>query len=150
MTSIRKYVESDFSSISEIYALCKLDELKYEDKEFEFIALADDRKRLDRLNKSDVYVYEDNNIIAYVAYCDDEITALFVHPDHRRKGIAKQLLEFILAKTPAAVNLNVARSNWPAKTLYSRYGFKDVCEFETSYNGVTVIANTMERCGEYN
>ncbi|MCH2038853.1 MAG: GNAT family N-acetyltransferase [Rickettsiales bacterium] len=143
--SIRPYTEKDFPSILSIYAKSKLDELRFENKVFTLLPLDQDQQRLQKLLQSTIYVYEsDSNVIAYTAFTQSEITALFISPDYRGKGIGKELLEFVLKKLSGNITLNIAKSNKPAKQLYEQYGFKVIDEFKTEYNGVNVMANTME------
>lgn len=69
----------------------------------------------------------------------------FCLPSARGKGIGKRLLEFMLLKVTGTVSLYVAKTNYPAKSLYSNFGFIITDEFETKYNCVTVLANKMVR-----
>lgn len=152
---IRKLIETDYPAILHIYALSKLDELRFEKEEFKLLPLDQDEKRFKALRESVVYVLEDerplgdkalsedNKVIAYGALCGSEIRALFVHPAARGKGAGKVLLEFLLSNITGAANLYIAKTNSPARRLYERYGFKIVSEFQTEYNGVPVLANEM-------
>lgn len=141
--NIRKFKEDDFKSILDVYAASKLDELKNEKIVFELLPLEKDTKRLKQLQKSDIYVCEEDGIIGYAAHCGPEISALFVHPRGRRKGIGECLLKFILSVINGPAELYVAKSNTPAKELYKKYDFKIAEEFETDYNGIPVLANKM-------
>jgi len=140
---IRPAKKSDFPAILEIYSKSKLDELKNESLIFELLPLDQDKARLSELNRSNVYVFEDNDVIAYGGFSEQEITALFVHPQRRGKGIGKQLLTFLLSKIEGEASLYVAKTNTSAKRLYQTLGFAIVDEFETSYNGIPVLANKM-------
>jgi [ribosomal protein S18]-alanine N-acetyltransferase len=65
-------------------------------------------------------------------YVADEVHTLnlAVHPDYRRLGIARRLMEEVLLKAGAegikTVNLEVRRSNLPAISLYRCLGFCQV------------------------
>ena len=143
--SIRKYIQSDKNKILDIYAQSKLDELKFEQIEFELLPLENDEKRLGKLIESDIYVFVENDVVAYSAHFGEEIRGLFVHPSCRRKGIGHKLFEFILSKISDNAFLYVASSNKPAINLYRKYGFEIIEEFITSYNGVDVKAVKMEQ-----
>ncbi len=142
--SIRQFLENDFPAIKDIYARSKLDELRFENQTFQLLPLERDARRLAELRESDIFVYEvDSRVVAYGALFKSEVRALFVHPDVRGLGIGRSLLEFLLSKIVRSANLYVAKNNAPAKKFYRAYGFFDVEEFETSYNGVSVYANKM-------
>lgn len=143
--NIRPRRQGDYSEILEIYALSKLDELKFEENHFDLIPLNEDSKRLARFEESDVFVYDEGQVIGFVAQFGAEISSLFVHPKARGRGIGKCLLEYVLQQISGTATLHVAKSNIVAKSLYERYGFEIVCEFEASYAGVSVAANTMKR-----
>jgi len=147
--SIRKFVENDRKVIFDIYAQSKLDELKHEAIEFKLLPLEQDKSRLNQLNESDIYVYEENGVVGYGAHYDSVIRALFVLPKYRGKGIGEKLLEYILSKISGVATLYVAASNNPAISLYEKYGFRIINEFETSYNKTEVRAVQMEQVSEY-
>ena len=95
--------------------------------------------------ESAIYVFETDTVVAYGAVFGSENRGLFVHSAHPSKGVGKSLLKYLLALIDGPAILLVAKSNAPANGLYSNCGFSVVKEFETSYNGVAVLANTMLR-----
>ena len=141
--TIRPFQPGDFEAIADIYSLSKLDELRFEDEQFEFLPLERDHKRLSGLMESQIFVCELGGVIGYGAVCGKEIRALFVHPQARWKGVGSSLLAHLLAKVELPARLYVAKSNAPAKILYQRYGFAVTREFQTDYNGKPVSANEM-------
>ncbi len=147
MKKIRPYRDNDLSSILEIYAVSKMDELKHEKHKFEFLPLMLDKVRREKLFESKIFVFEDKSIVGYCAFFDHEIRAIYVMPSRRSEGIGKQMLEFLLSSINGNLFLFVAKSNIQAKQLYQKHGFKIVDEFETKYNGVEVLANKMEKIG---
>lgn len=142
---IRPSHKNDFPTILDIYEKSKMDELIYEQQKFEFLPLTEDPKRLTELQESDIYVYEENEIVGYGALFGSEIRALFVYPHCRGKGIGKRLLIHLLSLIEGSAALYVAKTNAPAKNLYESFGFESVDEFETTYNCVPVLANKMVR-----
>lgn len=143
--NIRKYNQKDYSRVLEIYANSKLDELRFENEPFKFLPLEQDSKRLNQFKESDVYVYEDGEILGYGAVKESEITALFVDSNARARGLGKLILEYLLSKVSSQAILYIAKSNTPAKKLYELYGFRIAEEFEAEYNGKSVAANKMIR-----
>lgn len=143
--NIRTFQDSDVDAISEIYSLSKLDELRYEDDRFELLPLEKDEKRLQELMESRIFVYDDGVILGYGAVFENDIRALFVHPQSRGRGIGKSLLEYLISQAGNSATLYVAKSNAPAKAMYQKYGFTVTNEFEAFYNGKPVMANEMVR-----
>ena len=143
--SIRKYKADDFPIVSEIYASSKLDEVINEDSEFTLIPLEKDDKRLSILMASDIYVYDEQGILGYGAHDGPEITALYVHPRHRGRGVGITLLKYLLSKIPQQAYLYVAKSNTLAIGIYQKFGFEIIEEFQVIYNGVPVLANKLIR-----
>ena len=142
--TIRAYKESDFQAIESIYASCKLDEFEFEEREFELLPLQIDTRRLAVFRQSTVYVYDDNGVIGYGAISGLEISALFVHPSDRGKGVGKKLLSFLVSVAREPVSLYVVKSNRTARSMYEKAGFSVVGEFATEYNGIPVTACKME------
>ena len=143
MSNIRSATPDDLTEILNIYASSKLDELRYEEKEFNLLPLDKDPKRWDEFEESNAYVYDVGSVLGYGAICGGEIRALYVSPSARGKGVGKALLEYFLERMSGNVILYIAVSNVPAKGLYEKYGFEVVEEFKTHYNGVSVLAAKM-------
>lgn len=79
-----------------------------------------------------IVIEENDEIIGYggVWYIMDEghITNVAIHPEHRKKGLGKTLVDGMMkAAKKAEINhmtLEVRKSNLPAITLYERMGFE--------------------------
>jgi len=79
-------------------------------------------------------IYQQKNVVGYLIAClcekgkRAEILRIAVHPDHRGKGIAKELLETSFRIFPEdtieEVSLHVDSSNRSAVKLYEKLGFK--------------------------
>jgi ribosomal protein S18 acetylase RimI-like enzyme len=93
---------------------------------------------LERPSRANLFLgaFEDNRLIAIAGLvCDDlrktkhagSVTSLFVHPDQRRRGIGRRLLENLLAEAVRAglrsVRLEVVAENKAAIALYESLGF---------------------------
>jgi ribosomal-protein-alanine N-acetyltransferase len=67
---------------------------------------------------------------AWLVVDELHITAVAVHPDHRRLGLARRVLEALLRLASQAgaerATLEVSSANAPAKALYASLGFKEV------------------------
>lgn len=69
---------------------------------------------------------------------DDEVLILHllaIHPDHRHKGLAKQLLNIVIEDNNdfKAIRLDVVKGNKAASDLYQSIGFKYIGEHEVHY-----------------
>lgn len=142
---IREYKEADFAAIVDIYAASKLDELRFEPQKFRLIPLNLDPQRLASFHESELVVYEEERVSAYLGTHLNHIRSIFVLPTYRGKGIGRQLLEHAIAHAKGELSLDVVKSNVIAKNLYSNYGFKIVNEFVGSFDGMPVVVNTMAR-----
>ena len=91
-------------------------------------------------------VWDDNGVGGFIIYsliCGEaEVYDLATAPEYRRKGVATDLLAYILEDAEAAF-LEVRRSNAPAIGLYQKCGFKITGERKGYYdNGEDAL--TME------
>ncbi len=98
------------------------------------------------------YVYEQDGRI--VGYCnlrvlagEGEIQRIAVHPDSRRLGIGRILMDAMLSyasdKKVYAVSLEVRESNLPARNLYESYGFAKEAVRKAYYHNPTEDAVMM-------
>jgi len=87
-------------------------------------------------NKLSLWLVADENdtILGYVGSQTvlgwTDMMNIAVHPDHRRKGIAAQLVthleKALKARESTCLTLEVRKSNEPAKALYGKLGFQEV------------------------
>ena len=70
---------------------------------------------------------------------EGQITNVAVHPDYRRRGLAKQLItafvDFAKAQDLSLLTLEVRESNAPAISLYESLGFTRVGKRKNYYEG---------------
>ncbi|MDT9002288.1 GNAT family N-acetyltransferase [Paucibacter sp. APW11] len=143
---IRLATAADLRAVYDIYGCSKLDELRFEARSFVLLPLPDDARRHQALCEGELFIAEQGkHSLGFSSLHGAEIRGLFVHPEHRGRGIGRALLMHLLGLVPGEARLYVALSNAPARELYQRHGFAVVREFETEYNGVPVMAAEMRR-----
>ena len=147
--NIRAYTKFDLKSVSKIYTLSKLDELVYENNDFELIPLEKDKKRYSDFIASHIYVVEQNRVVVgFLGYRNQHISWLFVHPELRGKGIGKEMICFVKSKLKNNISLYVAASNISAISLYKTQGFQKMKEFVGEYSGIPVNVTKMLFSGD--
>lgn len=88
-----------------------------------------------------VYAYKiDNKYVSFVVgqilYENAEIIDIYVTPDYRRKGIAKELMNTIINNDEIKnITLEVNINNKNAILLYNSLGFKEAAKRKGYYNG---------------
>lgn len=133
---IRPYCESDWPSVREIYDLSKPDELRGMVDASAIPPLEADTGMKALFHDSRILVMEDaDRVIGFAGSRGTLITWLFVHPEHRRKGVADALVRALLARLEGTITLNVATTNVAARSLYERLGFTVEREFMGQFNG---------------
>ena len=87
-------------------------------------------------------------VCRWIVAAEVQILNVAVHPDWRRKGIGRGLVEVVLDEAreegASRVTLEVRRYNHPAITLYERLGFRRVGE-RRNYYGAGEDAVLMEK-----
>jgi phosphinothricin acetyltransferase len=81
-------------------------------------------------------------------------SAVYVHPDHLREGIARRLLDHALARCPelgiANVLAFVFAHNMPSVTLFEAHGFgrwgflPKICEMDGKEHDVLILGRRVE------
>ena len=77
---------------------------------------------------------EDGHAVAYggmmIALDEGQVTNVATHPDHRRRGLGRLVLDALLegarARNLVEVTLEVREGNAPAIALYQSFGFEQV------------------------
>lgn len=99
-----------------------------------------------------LYIMQGDAVIAlltgYTAVGEGDITNVAVHPDHRRKGLARQLIaefEKLLPVDAEAVFLEVRESNAPAVALYEKCGFERLSVRKNFYSSPQENAVVMRK-----
>ncbi len=143
---IRPYSEADWARVRTIYDLSKPDEMRASVDAAMILPLENDPAMLALFRESTILVAEVSGaIVGFGGSRGGYISWLFVHPEHRRKGVARSLLANILARIDGPATLNVLRENTAARRLYERFGFTVVREAEGEFNGHQVHVLTLHR-----
>ncbi len=141
---IRSYKPDDWIQVKNIYNLSKPDEMRGSVDLRAVIPLEEDQLNQNLFNESTIIVSEDiNEIIGFGGSKGNYISWLFVHPNHRRKGVAKSILDQILSQLIGEIRINVAQYNEAAISIYKKFGFTIVREFEGNFNGYKSKAMTL-------
>ena len=99
-----------------------------------------------------LYITDSGNVIAllsgYHAVGEGDITSVAVHPDYRRKGLAKKLIEKFensLPEDTESIFLEVRESNCGAIALYEKCGFERLSVRKNFYSQPRENAVVMQK-----
>jgi ribosomal protein S18 acetylase RimI-like enzyme len=133
---IRRYRDTDWATVREIYDLSKPDELRGVMDTAAIPPLEADPNMTTLFRESQILVMEDaGRVVGFAGSRGTVITWLFVHPNDRRKGVAAALVRELLAQLDGTITLNVATTNVAARSLYKHMGFTVEREFIGQFNG---------------
>ncbi len=123
MLVLRPYQDQDWKAICHIHDRARIDELTGSVSLDAFLSL-EQAYETEGLFDGEVYVACDNEeVLGFVAYTDDELTWLYVDPAHYRKGIGRELLRFAVNSAGPIVECEVLTGNKAALALYLSEGF---------------------------
>ena len=120
---IRLYANDDWDAIARIHDAARLDELRNSAGVEAFLTLAQTAEP-EGLFDGQLWVAEaDGRVAGFVALDDDEVTWLYVDPQHYRQGIGRALLRHAVAAAGPRVEVTVLDGNPAAEALYAGEGF---------------------------
>jgi len=128
---IRPYRPSDFDAVTILWRISREKSLPEFQKAHGHFFFEDQWYFLEHiLPENQVWVAEEEpgrgGHLAFLAIKDDFIDHLYVHPDHWRKGIGEQMLEFARTLSPHRLWLYTLQVNLNARAFYRKNGFKAV------------------------
>ncbi len=87
------------------------------------------------LPSSDSWVAEvDGAVVGVLALSEGWIDQLYLHPDHRGRGIGDRFVALAKERQPAGLQLWTFQVNAPARRFYERHGFEAVEETDGAGN----------------
>jgi len=143
MMKIRRYRAEDFDCVARIYNAARPDEFYAEEGTFSITPWADDEYMMSILDSSEIYLYEEGEILGFCGFTGTRINWLFVDPIHRGKGIGQNLLAYVLTKLVGDATLSVWHSNERAKALYIKQGFQLKRQFYVTFQGRRMLVDKM-------
>jgi GNAT superfamily N-acetyltransferase len=92
MIQLRTYTSADWDAIAAIHDRARLDELRVSVGVEAFLSLAATAEN-EGLFDGEVWVAcYGETVVGFIAFAEDEVTWLYVSPDHYRQGIGRKLL----------------------------------------------------------
>lgn len=133
MISIRAYQPKDWEMIVAVHDPARMQELRYAGLEAAYLPLAIAAEREDLFSYQIYVALDEEQMVGFAAFTDDELAWLYVCPDHQRKGVGSALARFALDHMKQGVkSVEVLKGNEPARSLYRKLGFTK----ETEVSGV--------------
>ena len=69
---------------------------------------------------------EDDRVVGFIAFTDDVLGWIYVHPDKQNRGVGSALLDLAKGLRPHGFELWVFQQNEGARRFYERHGFECV------------------------
>jgi ribosomal protein S18 acetylase RimI-like enzyme len=138
--AIRVLEADDFERVAEIYNLTHMAEYAGESHPFPPQHLADSPSLLELFHKSEVFVFDDEQIKGFIGHQGPNIIWLYVHPEHQGAGIGGLLIDFLLRQLNGIAVISVVKTNHSALRLYQQRGFRVNGEYAFDYQGQSVEA----------
>jgi ribosomal protein S18 acetylase RimI-like enzyme len=123
---IRPYRPADFDAVTILWRISRersLPDLQRAKGYFFYQDLDFFRERVLGQNQVWVTVDETDRPTALMAMRDEFIDLLYVHPDHWRQGLGRQLLDHARSLSPQHLWLYTLQSNTQARAFYEKNGF---------------------------
>lgn len=119
---IREYADADCDGVIEAWFAASVIATPFLSDEF----IAGERVniRTKWLPMAETWVYEvDGDIAGFIALIENEVGAIFVHPDYQGRGIGRALMDHAVSLRDELF-LDVFEQNTIGRRFYDRYGFQ--------------------------
>lgn len=124
---IRPYQTNDLEELLDLW---------FESSSLAHPFLEDDFMAAERKNIRDIYLpitetwifEEEEKMIGFISMIKNEVGAIFIWPHYQRKGIGKELLDFVSQKFNP-LEVEVFEKNDIGRAFYEKYGFKFLKKF---------------------
>ena len=78
---------------------------------------------------AEIWVKEESgNIIGFIALIENELGAIFLHPDFHSRGMGREMMDFAVQQK-GRLTLDVFEKNKIGRRFYKRYGFTFVKDY---------------------
>jgi ribosomal protein S18 acetylase RimI-like enzyme len=124
LPSIRLYETSDWPELCSVHDAARLDELRLSVGEDAFLSLSETADSEGLFDGTVVVATNQVNVIGFASFTPDELTWLYVHPEHYRQGVGRALVSYILDHSSSALTVELLEGNAPALRLYESLGFQ--------------------------
>lgn len=119
---VRPYEDADWAALCRVHDAARVSELEQSVGMEAFLSLEEAYEE-EGLFDDSVFVAEvDGAVQGFIAASRSEITWLYAHPDHQRRGIGSALVAHVLDGAEDLVELEVLDGN-AARCFYERLGF---------------------------
>jgi ribosomal protein S18 acetylase RimI-like enzyme len=120
---IRAYRPDDWPALCLIHDAARLFELRASVGEEAFLSLAETAENEGLFAAALDVLIEDDEVVGFVAFSTDELTWLYVHPDHFGRGHGRHLLRHAVKAAGPVFRTEVLEGNKAALGLYLSEGF---------------------------
>lgn len=122
--TIVPYSPKYWEMIQTVHDAARMQELSLTGLEAAFLPLSVAAEREDLFAYTIYVALEGNEAVGFVAYTEEELAWLYVHPRFQRRGIGRELACFALEQMQSeAKSVEVLVGNEPARKLYRSLGF---------------------------
>jgi GNAT superfamily N-acetyltransferase len=146
---VRQMVDGDANAIHEIHCACLTRTLASYYTQEQIAAWMKGRTPAGYVNAANegerFFVAEsDGRVVGFASWQDDELLALFVHPDAQSFGLGSRLLDVCLKDAAAkGAAITCLKAAVGADQFYARRGFVPVGQGGTTKNGVVIQDTRM-------
>lgn len=141
---IRSCKNLDNKSLGEIYDLCRPDEFYGEPERHKTVQWFDEPFIQDNICHANILAGEiDGKVVGFCGSRSNHVYWLFVLPGHRKKGMARRLLNEPICNMRGKITLFVWSSNVRAKSRYISCGFEQCERKMVDYYGKSLSLDTM-------